>query len=158
MVASRLVADFRMVPRMMARRRTLRHVLSLMPEKPPSRRLSEDWKQLRKNTLKEARHSLEVGQPLSTIRLISRALLEDPLYAAYHEMLQQAVARTGHRKPGRQTKDQETWVGQSAVLRVATLKLEEFVAYAHALNSLMPKSALQTWAPGSPGLKGGRRR
>ncbi len=157
-VASRLIADFRTVPRMLARRRTLRRVLSLMPEKAPSRRLPEDWKQLRKRTLKEARHLLEVGQPLPTIRLISRALLEDPNHAPYHEILQQSVAQRGHRKPGRQGTEQETWVGQSAALREATQKLDAFAAYAQALTSLIPKSALKIWSPGSPGLKDGKRR
>jgi len=157
-VASRLFADFRTVPRMMARRRTLRRVLSLMPEKAPSRRLPEDWMQLRKRTLKEARHSLEGGQPLSAIHLISRALLEDPHNAVYHDMLQKAVAQRNLHKAGRHRPDQEFWVGQSAVLRETTQKLEAFAAYAQAITKLMPKSALKTWAPSSPELKDGRRR
>jgi len=157
-VVSRLFADLRSAPRMMAKRRSLRRALFLRPDQPLSRRSPEDWKLLRKRTIKEARQSLEADQSMSAIRLLSRALLEDPHHGPYHELLRQAAAQKRHRKGGRQRQNQEASMEHSGQLSEATQQLEAFAAYSQALTTLMPKAVLKPLAPGPARLKDGKPR
>jgi len=157
-VVSRLFADLRSAPRMMAKRRSLRRALFLRPDQPLSRRSPDDWKLLRKRTIKEARQSLEAGQSKPAIRLLSVALVEDPHHAPYHELLRQAAAQKRHRKGARQRQNQEASMEHSAQLSEATQQLEAFVAYSQALTTLMPKAVLKPLAPGPARLKDGKPR
>ena len=138
-----LIQDLRSVPIRRAKRRALRRLVSLMPEKLASRRSPEDWKRLRKRTLKEARKSIETLQFATAIKLLTRALLEDPHHEPYNELLQQAAIQKRQRKDHNQRKSKDTSPEISIELRVASAQLEAFCAYASELTSLLSRAGFK---------------
>lgn len=130
-----------------AKQRALLKKLSLMPDKPVSRRKQADWKRLRKSTLKAARQYLNAGQLSQAIDLLILALLEDPLHRPYCELLKQAIDHKRSRKTGRPRKDLEYWGSISDELRDASSQLEVFIAYSDKINQLFSDSFMKRMAP-----------
>lgn len=146
-----LIQDLRFAPIRRARRRALRRLVSLMPEKLASSRSPEDWKRLRKRSLKEARKSIDALQYAPAIRLLSCALVEDPHYEPYNELLQQAAIQKRQRKDNNHRKSKDISSETSIELRNASSQLEAFCAYTSELTPLLTKAGFKIPQAGQKG-------
>ena len=116
-----------------------------MPEKLASRRSPEDWKRLRKRTLKDARNSIDSLQSAPAIKLLTCALVEDPHHEPYIQLLQQAAIQK------RQRKLKDISPETSIELRNASAQLEAFCAYTSELTSLLPRAGFKLSQAGQKG-------
>lgn len=138
-----LLYDLRSVPIHRARRRALRRLVSLMPEISASRRSADDWKRLRKRSLKEARKNIDAFQFAPAIRLLTCALVEDPQHAPYIELLQLAAIQKRQRKEDQQRRSKDSASEISVDLRNASAQLEAFCVYTSELTPLLAKAGFK---------------
>lgn len=124
------------------------HSLAASSERPARARTNEDWKRLRKRTCADVKKNLEKAAYAPAIRLLTRALLEDPACPLYLDLLRQAVALKRMRKAGSYRGDR--WSGYSPELQQAALQLEALIAYAHEAEGLFAKATLASHAPVPP--------
>ena len=122
-----------------------------MPEKLASRRSPEDWKRLRKRTLKDARNSIDLLQSAPAIKLLTCALVEDPHHEPYIQLLQQAAIQKRQRKDHHQRKLKDISPETSIELRNASAQLEAFCAYTSELTSLLPRAGFKLSQAGQKG-------
>ena len=132
----------------LSKRHQFVHSLAASPERPALARTNEDWRRLRKRTCAEVKKNLEKTAYTPAIRLLTRALLEDPACPLYLDLLRQAVALKRRRKAGSDRGDR--WSGYSPELQQAALQLEALIAYAHEAEGLFAKAALVSHAPVPP--------
>lgn len=128
-----------------AKRRSVLAGLSMTPGHPAAQRSLEDWKRLRKLTTLEVKKLLEDAQPAIAIRKLTRALLEDPHYVPYVDLLQQAVSLKRLRKSSTARKD--LWQEVSSEESRSALQLEAFIAYVQELDVLISRAGLSSHAP-----------
>ena len=129
----------------MNRRQRVMAGLSLIPGKPPAKRNLDDWRRLRKLIVAEVKSNLADGQPAVAIRKLTRALVEDPLYTPYVDLLRQAVALKRRRRLASAKRD--SWADVSLHDQQAALQLESFTAYVQELDALVAKAGLASYAP-----------
>ena len=95
------------------------------------------WKDLRRRTTAEVKAHLAEQQPVPAIKKLTRALLEDPQHAAYHELLKKAVEQRRQRRIKAGRKD--PWAELPKDLKQDALQLEAFTAYVDELEQLFDK-------------------
>jgi len=115
-----------------------------------AQRTPEQWKQLRSATRAAVRGHLEAQQPIAAIKKLTLALLEDPEFQPYHDLLGRAVEQRHARrlKPGQP----DPWASMPKDLRAEAMKLEAFSVYVKELETLMDEAGVPACtAPASTG-------
>jgi hypothetical protein len=116
------------------------------------KRSLQEWKEQRRRTAAEVKAHLAAEQPLPAIKLLTRALLEDPQHPPYHDLLKKAAALRRQRrlKPGRS----DPWAELPQELREQALQLEAFSVYVDELEQLFDKAGIPPLsAPPPPGVR-----
>ena len=115
-----------------------------------AKRTPDQWKNLRSTTRAAVRAQLEANQPIAAIKKLTLALLEDPEFQPYHDLLCKAAEQRHVRrlKPG----DQDPWASMPKDLLAEAIKLEAFAVYVNELEDLLDQAGVpKTGAPESAG-------
>jgi hypothetical protein len=126
-------------------RQRLMSRLSVIPGPSPAKRGVDEWKRLRKLTVSEVKKNIDEGQPVSAIRKLCRALLEDGQYPPYLDLLRQAAVLRRQRK-GVSSK-QDPLAGFLGEDRDAAMQLEAFIAYVQEVDTVLSKAGVRSYAP-----------
>jgi len=115
-----------------------------------AKRTPEQWKQVRSATRATVRGHLEAQEPIPAIKKLTLALLEDPEFQPYHDLLGKAVEQRHARrlKPGQP----DPWASMPNDLRAEAVKLEAFSVYVKELETLLDEAGVPaSTAPASAG-------
>jgi len=115
-----------------------------------AQRTPEQWKQLRSATRSAVRGHLEAQKPILAIKKLTLALLDDPEFQPYHDLLGKAVEQRHARrlKPGQP----DPWASMPKDLRAEAVKLEAFSVYVKELETLLDEAGVPaSTAPASTG-------
>ena len=96
------------------------------------------------------RGHLEAQEPIPAIKKLTLALLEDPEFQPYHDLLGKAVEQRHARrlKPGQP----DPWASMPNDLRAEAVKLEAFSVYVKELETLLDEAGVPaSTAPASAG-------
>jgi len=107
-----------------------------------AQRTPEQWKQVRSATRAAVRGHLEAQQPIPAIKKLTLALIEDPEFQPYHDLLGKAVEQRHARrlKPGQP----DPWASMPKDLRTEAVKLEAFRVYVQELETLLDEAGIPT--------------
>jgi hypothetical protein len=115
-----------------------------------AKRTPDQWKNVRSTTRAAVRAQLEANQPIAAIKKLTLALLEDPEFQPYHDLLCKAAEQRHARrlKPG----EQDPWASMPKDLLAEAIKLEAFSVYVNQLEELLDQAGVpKTGAPASAG-------
>jgi len=105
---------------------------------------------VRSATRATVRGHLEAQEPIPAIKKLTLALLEDPEFQPYHDLLGKAVEQRHARrlKPGQP----DPWASMPNDLRAEAVKLEAFSVYVKELETLLDEAGVPaSTAPASAG-------
>lgn len=119
--------------------------LSAAGERTPDR-----WKNIRSTTREAVRAQLEANQPIAAIKKLTLALLEDPEFQPYHDLLCKAAEQRHLRRIKQGEPD--PWASMPKDLLAEAIKLEAFAVYLNQLEELLDQAGVpKTGAPASAG-------
>jgi hypothetical protein len=103
-------------------------------------RTPEQWKAHRSDTRAAVRAHLEAKKPVPAIKALTLALLEDPEFETYHNLLAKAAEQQHQQqlKPG----EADPWASMPKDLRAEVVKLEAFTAYVNELEALLDQAGV----------------
>lgn len=118
-----------------------------------AKRTQAEWKEHRRITRAAVRAHLEANQPIQAIKKLTLALLEDPEFQPYHDLLCKAAEQRHARrlKPG----ESDPWASMANDLRTETIKLEAFAAYVNELEQLLKQAGVPALSAPKAGSKTG---
>jgi len=105
-----------------------------------AQRTPAEWKQIRSATRASVRGLLEAQKPIPAIKKLTPALLEDPEFQPYHDLLQKAAAQRHLRrlKPAQS----DPWNNMPKDLREEMVRLEAFKLYVNELETILDQSGI----------------
>ena len=115
-----------------------------------AKRTPDQWKNVRSTTRAAVRAQLEANQPIAAIKKLTLALLEDPEFQPYHDLLCKAAEQRHVRrlKPG----DPDPWASMPKDLLSEAIKMEAFSVYVNELEELLDQAGVpKSGAPASEG-------
>ena len=105
-----------------------------------AKRTPDQWKNIRSTTRAAVRAQLEANQPIAAIKKLTLALLEDPEFQPYHDLLCKAaeLRHTRRLKPG----DPDPWASMPKDLLAEAIKIEAFAVYVNELEELLDQAGV----------------
>ena len=105
-----------------------------------AKRTPDQWKNIRSTTRAAVRAQLEANQPIAAIKKLTLALLEDPEFQPYHDLLCKAaeLRHTRRLKP----KDPDPWASMPKDLLAEAIKIEAFAVYVNELEELLDQAGV----------------
>jgi hypothetical protein len=99
----------------------------------------------------QAKRLIAAGKPASAIRLLTRALLEDPQHTRYHELLTDAATL---RRVKRNKRNGDPLVDLHRDIKPFALQLDAFGAYVEELEKMLDDAGVPKLPNSAPTLKG----
>lgn len=119
------------------------HPLAQLTE--AARRTPEQWKAHRSYTRAAVRAHLEAREPIPAIQKLTLALLQDPEFETYHNLLAKAAEQRHLEllKPG----EDDPWASMHKDLRTEVVKLEAFTLYVNQLEAMLDEAGVPASQP-----------